>query len=63
MAKDPRLRTPPAGLARVSMGTPGGASRVAAGFTSVTGGVRSSRPSGTFPRTYAGRATNPLKRR
>lgn len=61
--RDKRLRVPPSGLPGTSPGTPGGMSRVAAGFTSVTGGVRSSRPSGSFPRTYSGRASNPLARR
>lgn len=62
--RDKRLRVPPSGMQRAVAGDIGhGQDRTGASFTSVTGAVRSTRPSGSFPRSYAGRATNPNARR
>lgn len=62
-ARDPRLRVP-SGSLNLGAGAQGDLDRAPAAYSSVTGGVRSSRASGGgMPRTYTGKATNPLGRR
>jgi hypothetical protein len=62
--RDARLRVPSGSIALRPGGSTGEASRAGGSYASVTGGVRSTRPSGGGgARSYAGRATNPLARR
>lgn len=61
--RDTRLRVPSGSIALASSG-PHEGGRAGSSYTSVTGGVRSTRPSGgAGARSYAGKATNPLGRR
>jgi hypothetical protein len=61
--RDARLKVPSRSLALGASG-PHEGMRSGASFVSVTGGVRSTRPSGGGgARSYAGKATNPLGRR
>lgn len=61
--RDARLRVPSGRLLTAASG-PHQGNRAGASYASVTGGVRSTRPSGGGgAASYAGKATNPLARR